>query len=360
MRIRKKFLFHPIPIRSLKMPQTIQSIPQYQSDDLTKQNMGYHKAKNKSKKGNTMHRKKMLKLRHTSSAPATQVDRDIVHSGLSAGFKARIPPVPKIRLQNGLSELHPDVANYFTNGPPCCSWCKKVLNKECRCRKEKPAWDMRFGDSHFWWNIVGETKSGKTTLGIELVKNILIDRDTNGNKSPNQFFVRKILISPLAGKSKHAFPADLFDITINTRAEMVAQIEDIMKEGEEAPNTLVVCDDVVTFMRPNFFDAYNQFATLFRHCNTSVMNLAHYYKQILPMARDQALMWTFFKPSNERCYKSACDELHIYKLYAPKVDWDVKHENMTVIKYPGPKWIAYKGSNFEYLGDDSGKIPYMT
>lgn len=207
--------------------------------------------------------------------------------------------------------------------------------------------------SHFTWLIVARRFSGKSTLINSLIKKHLVSmrvKDDKLVKSQLQFFKKKILCSPTAGKDK-SLDSSEFDHIYKTKEQMEELIATIKNAGS-ANGMLIVLDDVQTWIDAQSNSLLSWFATVNRHYGCSLIISVQNLKQgISPSIRNNCSEFTTFKIANagERLkiqQEIGANYIQMYDM----VNWDTEYQYLHMKITKGPTMWFFQG-----IGDESKK-----
>lgn len=205
---------------------------------------------------------------------------------------------------------------------------------------------------HFTWLIVARRMSGKSTLLNSLMKKHWVSMrvDENGNliKSKDQFFKKKILCSPTAGRDK-SLDASEFDLVYTTREEMEAVIQAIRDGPSNGSNNLLVLDDVQSWVDHSANSLVSWFATVNRHYGWSMaISVQNLRQGLSPSIRNNLSEFTTFKiPLAQERLKIQQDIGTNFMQAYDMVDWTKKYQYMHMKITKGPTTWYFQGVNDE-------------
>lgn len=172
---------------------------------------------------------------------------------------------------------------------------KKMIE---RCTGFSAVWPQ----DHFSMVVCARRRSGKTTFMDKLVKEHLVsyrmDHSNGGHtlvRSKNQFFKKRILVSPTAFK-EHGMDTSSFDEIFTSGAELnnfLVKYKNNPKE--EFENTLLVLDDTHSWLDHHSGSLILWFITVNRHYNCSVIAATHNIRSLAPVIRNNASEWVLFR-----------------------------------------------------------------
>lgn len=205
--------------------------------------------------------------------------------------------------------------------------------------------------SNFTWLIVARRMSGKSTLLNSLMKKHWVSmrvQDGELVKSKDQFFKKKILCSPTAGRDK-SLDASEFDLVYTTREEMEGVIQAIRDGPSNGSNNLLVLDDVQSWVDHSANSLVSWFATVNRHYGWSMaISVQNLRQGLSPSIRNNLSEFTTFKiPLAIERLKIQQDIgtnfIDAYNL----VDWEKKYQYMHMKITKGPTTWYFQGVNQE-------------
>jgi hypothetical protein len=186
---------------------------------------------------------------------------------------------------------------------------KNELTEACRPKDNQSNYKENevFAKDHFLYLIVGRKRSGKTTLGLNLLETPV---KLGGLKKK---FDKIWLISPTAKadpKMKELVEeleedGQFFNEFNNqVQQDLMNSIKEFNNKWTKKtkPHHLVIYDDVMAFLPHNKKkgQAFNSFMTNQRHFKSSAMILAQRLNELNPLIRSQADIVSYFRQDNPK------------------------------------------------------------
>lgn len=203
----------------------------------------------------------------------------------------------------------------------------KALDHQVDLGKSKP-----FPNSHFLYLIIGGVGSGKTTMGLGLLK---IKKEDGGfRKVYNKIYV----ISPTAKyddkwdkliqevDAEGNYYTECNDETIGDIIDKLEEYNEEWKEDEKnkgkKPSSLVIIDDCVDSFSKRQKNKLNKLVLTLRHLKTSVWIMSQKLNAIPQLIRAQARCISFFPTLNRREEETLINEINIDdKLFKQLIDF---------------------------------------
>ena len=200
--------------------------------------------------------------------------------------------------------------------------------------------------AHFTWVMIARRFSGKSTLLNCLVKRHFVTKRIKNDElvvSDLPFFSQIIFASPTAGLDKTIDLSDMSKI-IKTKDEMCNWILDRM-QNPNGVSTLLILDDVQRWFDYSANSVMDQFATVNRHFQVSIIISAQNLRQALsPSLRNN---WTDFTtfciPLEVERKKMQEDIGSDFNKFYDMVDWDIPHQYMHIKITSGPVLWYFQG-----------------
>lgn len=191
----------------------------------------------------------------------------------------------------------------------------KALDHQVDIGKGKP-----FPNSHFLYIIVGGVGSGKTTLGLSLLK--IKAEDGGFRKKYNQIYV----VSPTAKydpkwdkliqevDEEGNYYKECTDETIGEIIDKLESYNEEWKEDhkkDEKPSSLVIIDDSVDAFTKRQKNKLNKLVLTLRHLKASVWIMTQKLNAVPQLIRAQARCISFFPTLNRREEETLINEINI-------------------------------------------------
>jgi len=191
----------------------------------------------------------------------------------------------------------------------------KALDHQVDIGKGKP-----FPNSHFLYIIAGGLGSGKTTLGLGLLR--IKAEDGGFRKKYNQIYV----VSPTAKydpkwdklieevDAEGNYYTECTDETIGEIIEKLETYNEEWKEDhkkDEKPSSLVIIDDCVDAFSKRQKNKMNKLVLTLRHLKASVWIMTQKLNAVPQLIRAQAQCISFFPTLNRREEETLINEINI-------------------------------------------------
>ena len=237
---------------------------------------------------------------------------------------------------------------------------KEYLLQLRRLPKRVTGFSALWPQSHFSMLICARRYSGKSTLVSKCVKEQWVSwrMDWQTRKlvrSENQFFKKKILISPTAYRDS-SIDISSFDEVYTSKQDF----EDLMQKykdarpGQEFESTLIVLDDIHTWLHFNTKSMIHWFITVNRHYDCSLAFLTHNIKGSAPVIRNNASEYVVFRVAVEEELKRMEEAFGAkFEEFYNMVDWSKPFNFLYMTLRLGPKTYFYEGRGGE---DDTTEV----
>lgn len=232
----------------------------------------------------------------------------------------------------------------------------QYLNQLKLVVKRNTGFSVAWPQDHFSMVVVARRLSGKSTLINKLVQEHLVSKrmDIPSRrlvKSDVQFFTRRVLFKPTAYRDA-SLDISPFDDVFTTQTELESFISKYKaaKDDDDFESTLVVMDDVSTWLDSQSHSLVHWFITVNRHFNCSIITVAHNIKNSSPSIRNNASEWILFrckldeeKKKIEEAFGTSFEE------YYDSVDWSVDYNFLYMTLRKGPVTWFFEGRPKEGL-----------
>lgn len=230
----------------------------------------------------------------------------------------------------------------------------QYLQQLKQVNKRNTGFSVAWPQDHFSMVVVARRYSGKSTLIDKLVKEHLVSKRMDWNTrrlvhSDIQFFERKILFSPTAHRDT-SLEADSFD-EVYTRQEdlevFIARYKNA-DEGAQFPSTLIVMDDVSTWLDSQSHSLLHWFITVNRHYQCSIITVAHNLKNAAPSIRNNASEWILFRCKLDEEKKKIGEAFGTsFDIFYDQVDWSIDYNFLYMTLRKGPVTWFFEGRTKE-------------
>lgn len=216
--------------------------------------------------------------------------------------------------------------------------------------KRNTGFCVAWPQDHFSMVVVARRLSGKSTLINKLVEEHLVSKrmDIPSRKlikSGMQFFERKVLFKPTAYRDP-SLNLSSFDDVFTTRAELESFVTKYYnaKDDDVFESTLVVMDDVSTWLDSQSHSLVHWFITVNRHFNCSIITVAHNIKNAGPTIRNNASEWILFRCKLDEELKKIEEAFGTsFNEFYDAVDWTVDYNFLYMTLRKGPVTWFFEG-----------------
>ena len=231
-----------------------------------------------------------------------------------------------------------------------------------RVNKRNTGFSIAWPQEHFSMLVVARRFSGKSTLIDKLVKEHLVSKRMDWDskrlmRSELQFFERKVLFAPTARRDT-SLDCTPFDEVYTTQAdleEFVAKYRHA-DENSEFKSTLIVMDDVHTWLDYKSNSAIHWFITVNRHYKCSIIIVAHNIGGVAPSIRNNASEWILFRCKMDEELKKISEAFGTqFDDYYNRVDWSVDYNFLYMTLRRGPVTLFFEGRPKEGIPKDDMK-----